>query len=205
MTGVQTCALPILDVTIGMQMVLMPEFEDQILPLSKLGKELGVDYLVIKHCSDDEEGSLGVDYSKYNKMVDILTEAETFTSETYQVSAKWSKIFSDGKRKYSRCYGPPFILQMSGSGLVAPCGMLFNDKYKKYHIGNVAEQSFKTLWQSDRYWEVMDMIASQKFDAKTMCGTLCLQHKVNECLNDIRTGGAGLVHGTKPPMHINFI
>ncbi|OGI33236.1 MAG: radical SAM protein, partial [Candidatus Moranbacteria bacterium RIFOXYB12_FULL_35_8] len=119
-----------LDVTIGMQMVLMPEFEDQILPLSKLGKELGVDYLVIKHCSDDEEGSLGVDYSRYNKMVDILTEAENFTSETYQVSAKWSKIFSNGKRNYSQCYGPPFILQMSGSGLVAPCGMLFNDKYK---------------------------------------------------------------------------
>lgn len=195
-----------LDVTIGMQMVLMPEFEDQILPLSKLGKTLGVDYLVIKHCSDDEEGSLGVDYSKYNDMADILKKAETYTCETYQVSAKWSKIFSNGKRTYSRCYGPPFILQMSGSGLVAPCGMLFNEKYKKYHIGNIAEQSFKDIWQSDRYWEVMDMIASQNFDAKTMCGTLCLQHKVNECLNDIKNKGMQLVHDTEnPPMHINFI
>ncbi len=194
-----------LGVTIGIQMVLMPEFEDQILLLSKLGKELGVDYLVIKHCSDDEDGSLGVDYSKYDKMADILKKAETYTSETYQVSAKWSKLFSKGKRQYSNCYGPPFILQMSGSGLVAPCGMLFNDKYKKYHIGNIAEQSFKEIWQSDRYWEIMGLIASQKFDAKTMCGTLCLQHKVNECLNDIKNKDQKLVHGTKSPMHINFI
>ena len=195
-----------LDVTIGMQMVLMPEFEDQILPLSKLGKDLEVDYLVIKHCSDDEDGSLGVDYSKYNKMIDILKKAETYSSETYQVSAKWSKIFSDGKRNYSHCYGPPFILQMSGSGLVAPCGMLFNDKYKKYHIGNIVDQSFKEIWQGDRYWEVMDMITSQQFDAKTMCGTLCLQHKVNECLDDIKNKEMELVQGTgNPPMHINFI
>lgn len=41
----------------GLQMVLMPDFSDQIVPLAKLGKKLGVDYLVIKHCSDDEDGS----------------------------------------------------------------------------------------------------------------------------------------------------
>ncbi len=195
-----------LAVTIGMQMVLMPEFEDQILPLSKLGKKLGVDYLVIKHCSDDEDGSLGVDYSKYNKMIDVLKKAETYSDENYQVSAKWSKIFSHGKRNYSQCYGPPFILQMSGSGLVAPCGMLFNEKYKKYHIGNIVDQSFKDMWQSDRYWEVMDLVASQEFNAKTMCGTLCLQHKVNEYLNNIKNENTALVQGAeKKPVHINFI
>jgi MoaA/NifB/PqqE/SkfB family radical SAM enzyme len=195
-----------LDVTIGIQMVLMPEFEDQILPLSKLGKKLGVDYLVIKHCSDDENGSLGVDYTKYDKMVDILKEAETYSSETYQVSAKWSKLFSHGKRGYSQCYGPPFILQMSGSGLVAPCGMLFNDKYKKYHIGNIVEHSFKEIWKSDRYWEVMGMISSPKFDAKTMCGTLCLQHKVNEYLNGIKNKEIRAMDGRGTlPMHANFI
>jgi len=195
-----------LKVTIGIQMVLMPEFEDQILPLSQLGRDLGVDYLVIKHCSDDEDGSLGVDYSRYDGMINTLKQAEQFTTKTYQVSAKWSKIFSDGKRSYSQCFGPPFILQMSGSGLVAPCGMLFNDKYKKYHIGNIVEQSFKEIWQSDRYWEVMDLIASNKFDAKTMCGTLCLQHKVNECLDNIKNQGGSLsVDPGNLPMHINFI
>lgn len=195
-----------LDVTIGMQMVLMPEFHDQIMPLAKLGREIGVDYLVIKHCSDDEEGALGVDYTKYDELTDTLKKAEELSTDTYQVTAKWSKILSGGKRTYSRCYGPPFILQMSGSGLVAPCGMLFNDKYNKYHIGNIVDKSFKEIWQSERYWEVMDLIASEAFDAKTMCGSLCLQHKVNECLDEIRNEGAALETGnTTPPMHVNFI
>jgi MoaA/NifB/PqqE/SkfB family radical SAM enzyme len=195
-----------LAVTIGLQMVLLPDFEDQILLLTKLGKKLGVDYLVIKHCSDDERGSLGVDYSKYFDMVDILKKAEDFSDEAYLVKAKWSKLMSGGKRKYSQCYGPPFIMQFSGSGLVAPCGMLFNNRYKKFHIGNIADTSFKELWQSDRYWEVIDLIASDRFDAKTQCGSLCLQHKVNEFLWDLKQGHVPMrkIEG-EPPMHINFI
>ena len=195
-----------LDVTIGLQMILLPEVVDQVIPLSNLGKKLGVDYLVIKHCSDDERGTLGVDYSKYNDMVDILKEAETYSDNKYLVRAKWSKILSGGSRNYTRCYGPPFIMQFSGSGLVAPCGMLFNDKYKKYHIGNIVDTPFKKIWQSDRYWEVINLIASEKFDARTMCGSLCLQHKANECLWALKHGNAVLEkEGADSPMHINFV
>lgn len=196
-----------LAVTIGLQMVLLPQFEDQILPLARLGRELGVDYLVIKHCSDDEQSSLGVDYSKYQGMVDVLKQAEQLSTPTYLVRAKWSKILSGGKRRYRQCYGPPFIMQFSGSGLVAPCGMLFNRKYKKdYHIGNIADTPFKELWKSDRYWEVLDLIASDKYDARTMCGSLCLQHKANEFLWDLKQGKANLQKpGQTPPLHINFV
>ncbi len=77
-----------LDVTIGLQMVLMPDFADQIIPLAKLGKKLGVDYLVIKHCSDDENGSLGVDYSRYEAMIDILKEAESYSNDRYNAKTK---------------------------------------------------------------------------------------------------------------------
>lgn len=195
-----------LAVTIGLQMVLLPEFQDQIIPLSRLGRDLGVDYLVIKHCSDDEQGTLGVDYEKYNLMVDTLKEAESHSTETYLVKAKWSKILSGGKRKYVQCYGPPFIMQFSGSGLVAPCGMLFGERYKKYHIGNIAETPFKEIWKSDRYWEVIDLIASPKFDARTMCGSLCLQHKVNEFLWDLKHGEAAFREEIgREPQHVNFI
>jgi radical SAM protein with 4Fe4S-binding SPASM domain len=195
-----------LDVTIGIQMVLMPQFADQIIPFTKLGKELGVDYAVIKHCSDDEMGSLGVNYSQYFQLENLLEQAEGFSDENYLVKAKWSKILSGGKRKYSQCFGPPFMMQISGSGLVAPCGAFFNTRYKKFHIGNITESSFKKLWQSKRYWEVMDYLASKKFDAKTMCGTLCLQHKINEFLWDLKKGKTVLKEpeGEKP-MHINFI
>ena len=193
-------------VTLGLQMVLLPQYADQVIPLAKLGRELGVDYLVIKHCSDDENSSLGVDYSKYHDLADVLKLAETFSDGTYLVKAKWSKILSGGKRSYSRCYGPPFIMQFSGSGLVAPCGMLFNSKYSKYHIGNIVDTSFKELWKGERYWEVINLIASESFDARTMCGSLCLQHKVNEFLWELRHRRASLAHDPgEVPMHCNFI
>ncbi|MDP2922716.1 MAG: radical SAM protein [Candidatus Omnitrophota bacterium] len=195
-----------LNVTLGLQMVLLPQFAEQVVPLAKLGKELGVDYLVIKHCSDDEQGSLGVEYDKYFDLINILKEAEKYSDSNYLVKAKWSKILSGGERNYSRCYGPPFIMQFSGSGLVAPCGMLFNEKYKRYHIGNIAETSFKKIWQSERYWEVISLIASDKFDAKTMCGSLCLQHKVNEFLWDLKQKKDILSEAIGSiPAHINFV
>ncbi len=193
-------------VTLGLQMVLLPEFADQVLPLAELGRELGVDYLVVKHCSDDEEHTLGVDYSKYDALVELLKKAEALSSDDYLVKAKWSKILSGGKRTYSRCFGPPFIVQFSGSGLVAPCGMLFSNKYKKFHIGNLAEKPFKEIWQSERYWEVMNLIASPQFDARSMCGSLCLQHKVNEVLWQLKEEGEELqTPAGAPPPHINFI
>jgi hypothetical protein len=84
--------------------------------------------------------------------------------------------------------------------------MLFNSKYAKYHIGNIAEQSFKELWQGERYWEVMDLIASEQFDARTMCGSLCLQHKVNEYLWRIKQDEAAFVPAEGvAPMHVNFV
>jgi MoaA/NifB/PqqE/SkfB family radical SAM enzyme len=195
-----------LSVTIGLQMVLMPQYRDQVLPLARLGKELRPDYLVIKHCSDDEEGTLGVNYGAYAELTDLLREAESLSDESYRVSVKWSKVQSEGKRSYQRCYGPPFMLQISGSGLVAPCGMLFNDRYKKFHMGNIAETRFRDIWASDQYWRVMNYLASPDFNAQKMCGSLCLQHKVNEALDAYRKGRLPIVQPDGPtPQHLDFV
>jgi MoaA/NifB/PqqE/SkfB family radical SAM enzyme len=195
-----------LKVTIGMQMVLMPQDQDQILPLAKLGKELGVDYSIIKHCSDNEDGFLGVDYSKYKDFYHLLEEAEKVSEGPYKVYIKWTKIKAEGKRSYQKCYGPPFLIQLSGSGLVAPCGMLFNERYKKFHMGNICEQSFKEIVQGDRYWEVVDYLRSDSFNAQKMCGTLCLQHKVNEHLDKYKKGEIELTEPTgSQPEHVNFV
>lgn len=195
-----------LKVTIGLQMVLMPQYEDQIMPLARLGKELRPDYLIIKHCSDNEDGFLGVDYGAYKKLYDKLHEAEALSDDEYKVVIKWSKIAADGKRSYQRCYGPPFMIQLSGSGLVAPCGMLFNEKYKKFHIGNITQERFKDIVFSDRYWEVMNYLAGPDFNAQKMCGSLCLQHKVNETLDGYMKGQIDIqTPDGPPPQHLNFV
>ena len=195
-----------LKVTIGMQMVMMPEYADQVMPLAKLGKKLRPDYLIIKHCGDNEDGDLGVDYSKYKQHYDILKEAEKLSDNEYKVAIKWSKIESQGVRSYQRCYGAPFLLQMSGSGLIAPCGQLFNEKFKKFHIGNITNERFKDIWKSDHYWEVMSYLGSSKFNAQKMCGNLCLQHKVNEFVDKyIKKEITPKKPSGPAPQHLHFV
>lgn len=197
-----------LDVTIGLQMVFLPSYVDQVIPLARLGAELGADYLVIKHCSDDETGSIGVDYAKYkdDAVRSVLKEAEGYSNNSYTVRAKWSKIEDGNIRSYRKCYGPPFLLQISGSGLIAPCGMLFADKYKKFHIGNITKERFRDVVMSDRYWEVVRYLASDKFNAQTMCGTLCLQHSVNKALDNHVKGIKRIEQAEGPlPAHGAFV
>lgn len=196
--------------TIGMQMVFMPKYEDQLIPLAKLAIELEADYLVIKHCSDDEFGTLGVAYGDYERCYPTLKRAESLSTDKTLIKVKWSKILEcSGKgaiRTYQRCYGTPFLLQISGTGLVAPCGMLFNERYKDYHMGNITEQSFKSIWESDKYWKIVKHLASEDFNAQNMCGSLCLQHSVNKYLDGVKKGTIIPTEpiGDKPP-HLSFI
>ncbi len=195
-----------LKVTLGIQMVLLPEFKEEIIPFAKLATDLGVDYGVIKHCSDDEFGTLGVDYSKYEDMYSLLTEAEKMSNEKTKIIVKWSKIKDKGLPTYNRFYGPQFLLQISGSGLVAPSGMFFNARYSKLHMGNFADERFKDIFKSERYWKIMQYLASPNFDAQTMMGTLPIQHYVSEAL-DKHIKGIEKIHPAKgpKPLHTNFL
>ena len=84
-----------LKVTLGIQMVLMPEFKNEIIPFAKLAVDLGVDYGVIKHCSDDELGTLGVDYEKYEDTYPLLQRAELLSNNNTKIIIKWEKIKLD--------------------------------------------------------------------------------------------------------------
>ncbi|HIN75939.1 MAG TPA: radical SAM protein, partial [Rhodospirillales bacterium] len=72
---------------------------------------------------------------------------------------------------------------------------------------NICETRFRDIWASDRYWEVMNYLASPKFNAQKMCGSLCLQHKVNETLDEYQKGRFAFpdLINKSPPQHINFI
>ena len=192
--------------TLGIQMVLMPEFKDEIIDFSQLALDLGVDYGVIKHCSDDEFGTLGVDYEKYESMYGLLQEAEEMSNDDTKIIVKWEKIKDKGKPSYKRFYGPQFLLQISGSGLVAPSGMFFNARYSKLHMGNFTEERFIDIFRSDRYSRIMDYLASPDFDAQTMMGTLPIQHYVSVALdNHVKEIQRIEPANDENPLHVNFL
>ncbi len=195
-----------LSVTLGIQMVLMPHLKDEIIPFAQLGLDLGVDYAVIKHCSDDEQHTLNIDYNQYESLHDLLVQAESMSNEQTKVIVKWDKIKDGDKPSYKRFYGPQFLLQISGSGLVAPSGMFFNARYSKLHIGNFTEERFIDIWKSERYWRAMNYLASPAFDAQTMMGTLPIQHYVSVALDNHAKGIERIHPGTGPkPLHVNFL
>jgi len=195
-----------LSVTLGIQMVLTPDLKDEIIPFAQLGLDLGVDYAVIKHCSDDEQGTLGIDYTQYESLHPILEQAEAMSNDQTKVIVKWSKIKDGDKPSYQRFYGPQFLLQISGSGLVAPSGMFFNARHSKLHIGNFTEERMKDIWRSDRYWRVMNYLASPYFNAQTMMGTLPIQHYVSVALDNHVKGIQRIQPGGgEKPLHVNFL
>ncbi len=190
--------------SLNMQLVLHPRDRDQILPFARLSRELRPVYAVIKHCSDSDDGSIGVDYSQYAGMEEDLRAAEAMSDGDFKIVVKWDKIQTGWNRKYSKCFGPNFIMQLSGSGLVAPCGMKFNEKHKCLHIGSITRTRFKDLFYSDRWKEVMDYIGSEHFDPRCRCGSLCLQHETNNWLWDYSQGKVDFPTG-EPPRDLAFI
>ena len=180
-----------LSVTIGMQMVLISECADQIVPFARLGKELGVDYAVIKQCSE----SVGVkqklvvdDYEKYEPMME---EAESYSDGKYNAIIKRRKMHYQ-KRKYDRCYGCEFLPQISGAGDVYCCGNFFGNN--KFLAGNILNEPFGDIVFGNRYKEVMDKVKNT-VDVHKSCGYKCRQNEINEFLWMLK----------HPPEHVNFI
>jgi MoaA/NifB/PqqE/SkfB family radical SAM enzyme len=191
--------------TLNMQMVLNPKDGDQIIPFARLAAELKPTYAVIKHCADGSDGELGVDYGLYESLYPALQEAEAIGRYAgVRITAKWDRIKAKCSRTYSACYGPSFQLQVSGTGLVAPCGMMFNDKHKITHIGSIITTPFREIWASKRYDEVMGYLGSDQWDSRRRCPPGCLQNPTNEFLFAYKNGRISLPTAPPPP-HLEFV
>lgn len=185
-----------LPVTIGFQMVLTPQDIDEALPLAQLAKDLGIDYLEIKHCGDTVNNDLGI-YKKldmYDQFRETLQQAEQLATEEFRVIVKWGNITRKGKRNYDYCLGAPFLLYSSGDGKLYPCGMFFSYKEAEYCLGDLTKQSFRAIIESDAYWNTMAKIRSD-IKVHEECYASCKTNAINEFLYQLKN----------PPQHINFI
>mgnify|MGYP001612871151 FL=1 len=173
---------------INMNLVCDPKDSDQLLPFARLARELGVHYAIIKHCAVDPDSVLDVDIKGYEAIEGIMQECESLSTADTKIVVKWNKIKHAGERAYTACYGPPFALQMSGNGLIAPCGPLFNEKYRAFHMGNITTQRFKDIFHSERYWDVMAYLASDNFNPQKRCPSDCMQNLTNDWLFRYKAG-----------------
>jgi hypothetical protein len=63
---------------------------------------------------------------------------------------------------------------------------------------------FKDIFQSERYWEVMEYIGSEHFDPSKRCPPNCLQHLTNDWLFDFKNGNKSFPITVAPP-HPEFV
>jgi MoaA/NifB/PqqE/SkfB family radical SAM enzyme len=206
-----------LDIAIGLQMVLTPKDVNEVVPLARLAREIGVDYLQIKHCSDTVDNDLGFfkRLDEYEKYVPLLKEAESHSTDGFRVIAKWDKITNQGHRDYDQCLGAPFLLYGEGTGRIYTCGMFFDGKYEKdYVLGDLKTQSLEEIVFSDRYWEVIAKVRDN-MDVHHECYANCRTHSCNNFLWDLKLAGgvtaavrdkhAGGYSPEASPPHVNFL
>lgn len=195
---------------IGFQMVVTKENMNDIVPLSKLGSECGVDYFVVKPCSDTFDSRLDSPKGEYIEALDIFREAEKYSNENYSVNVKWKKVLNGGWKDYDSCHGTQFILGLSGRGDLFPCGHWFQERRDEFLMGNIIEKSLKEIWESDRYWEVQEKIRKE-VNVNKHCESNCRQHYINRFLfHEGKTNLSEIKkhyknHIQKKPDHINFI
>ena len=167
---------------LGYQMVIVKDNMDQIVPMAKLGMELGLDYTVLKACSDTPDRALDAPDKEYLELVEVFREAESYSNEEYNVIVKWNKLGNLGNKDYFKCDGTRFIIAISGNGSVFPCGHWFDIEKERFIMGNVISTPLEEIVRSKRYWDVQNEI--HKVDLR-MCETNCRQHYVNQFLDEI--------------------
>jgi len=178
--------------TIGLQVVVIEDNFDDLVNIAKLGKELGVDYCVMKPCSDTHDSKLKINYEKYKNIEYELSRAEQESTDNYNVVIKWNK-FNKPRNKFKRCYGTVFSIGISSTGRVGPCGHLLGYRKDEFLMGNINDTSFKDIIKSDRYWEVQDKV--HKLNVDKECESNCLQTYMNQFLEEY----------LNPPEHINYV
>jgi hypothetical protein len=194
-----------LPVAIGLNMVPMPKYEDQIMPLAQFGKQLRPDYLVIKHCSDNGDGDLDVNYAGYSPLFKTLRDAEALWDESYEVTMKGSKISPRGSAAISAATRAVHAADLGlGAGRTVRAALqraLREISHRQYRGRTIPRYLGRRPLLG-----VMNYLAGPSFNAQKMCASLCSQRNLNEVLDASRKGALTLHEpvGT-PPLNLSFI
>ncbi len=148
-----------LNVTIGTQSLIIPQNKDTIEKLAEILKEIGADYLVLKPYSKHpcSINNLVINPEDFNSLGESL---EKFRSDEFKVLFRKETINRMmTEREYKTCYGLPFITLIDARGNIIPCNLFHGNL--KFSYGNLNEQSFKDIWESDKRKKIITELAEK--------------------------------------------
>lgn len=174
-----------LKLKVGVQMVLLPHNAHEVLSLAQKVKEAGCDYFVVKpfsqHKSSINREFENLDYADFLK---LEQELQSFNDQNFTVVFRANAISKkgDGSPTYAKCYSTPnFWAYIMASGDVYSCSAYLLDE--RFKLGNIGENSFAEIWQSDRRNSHCKFIENE-LDIKE-CRENCRMDEVNRYLSDL--------------------
>lgn len=185
-----------LTVTIGAQILLLPENAHEIRTLATIVRDrVGLDYLVVKPYShlghSVTQAYKDLDYKEFMELGETLKDLST---------DKFSLIFRantmrnySAQDRYTRCYSTPYLwAHIMASGNVFGCGAFLEDD--RFNYGNITEKSFQEIWEGEKrksnYTFVRDELCIDD------CRRNCRMDEVNRYLFRLIDN---------QPAHVNFI
>lgn len=184
-----------LPVTLGAQMVLLPENAAEAVGLAARAKDLGLNYLVVKPYSQHKfsvtHAYENVRYGEYMKLADELEKLDT---DDFQVVFRKHTMLKhdDHERRYATCHATPhFWAYIMASGDVYGCSAYLLDD--RFRYGNIGTASFSEIWEGDSRKKNLRYVL-EELDISE-CRKNCRMDEVNRYLWALKN----------PSPHVNFI
>lgn len=182
-----------LDLTLGIQFLLLPQNLKEVIPAVKIAAQLGVDYFVVKPYSQHPFSLNRLSFSLESERISQLErELKEYEREGFQVIFRKNALsFLKEEKPYQECLGLDFATYLSAEGDVYPCSNFIGKK--DFSFGNINRQSFQEIWEGKRRQEVKDRISRSW--ASINCRKACRLDSINRFLRELK----------EPPPHVNFI
>lgn len=181
-----------LNVTIGVQFVLLPENIDSIESLIVQIQNFGIDYISIKPFVLQSKNQLYRQKSFDRDLKPFFRKLQNYSTDSFSVIARENAFEKYGQRDYEHCYGCNFITVLNSAGEIASC-LPYWDK-EEFVYGNIYEETFELIWNGEKRKKIKYYLENE-IDVK-QCPPNCRPHAINSFLEEIKHPNI---------QHINFI
>lgn len=179
-------------ITIGVQFILLPDNHAFLETLVQRLKAIGVDYFVIKQFYKHSKNRFQIKeaFPTEAVMKSLMELSLMYNDATFNLIVRSPQVLEED-RKYTQCYGLPYILYIREDGNLFTCFSFQHDE--KTILGNIFEYSLESIWCSKQKEEALHYI-NTCID-KNRCQPSCRHHHINNYLWELK----------HPSSHINFI
>jgi len=179
-----------LPVTIGVQLLIIPENLNDIVSFTRLFAESGVDNVQIKPYSQHPL-SKNRFFIDPKLLIRIENEVLSYERDDFQVIFRIGtidRLLED--RNYDKCHGLSFYALIEADGSVIPCNLFHENQ--EYTYGNIMENSFSDVWGGLSRQKVIVRLHEEGVHN---CREVCRLDPANHYLHALK----------HPHPHVNFI